>query len=1015
MRSRGFTWLIVLVTALLLLVPSAAVFYTDWLWFKEVGYDSLFLRRINAQGLVFIVVFTAVFVVLSFNLRYARRALNRPQIVLGTSLDGRSIAIDSGRLTGLGMLVTMGIALLIGISAASNWLMWLSYFNAEPFGTSDALFGRDVSFYVFTLPAFRAARQIALITLVLSLIGAGLYYVLSGSFVLEQRSKTSFVPRVRLIPTARRHLGILGALIFVLVAFGAWLDLSGMLTSPASPAVGYGVSYADAHARIPFLWVQIVVLLAGAVLAIVYGFSRLGWPLALAVGSYFAVVVVGGLYAAFLQRVVVTPNELEREQPYIRHNIEATRKAYGLDGVVERQISGDAELSAQDIISNAATVENVRLWDHQPLLQTFGQIQEIRTYYDFNSVDNDRYVINGKLRQVMLSAREMNTDSLPQRTWVNERLTYTHGYGLTLGPVNQVTTEGLPVLFLRDLPPVSTADLRVDQPSLYYGEMPSDYSIVRSKQPEFHYPREADDDYETTSYDGTGGVPIGGLMRRLMFALRFASTDILFTDRITAESRILFKRRITERTHEIAPFLMFDRDPYLVVADGKLFWIQDAYTRTSEYPYSTPVASRQSGPSGSFNYIRNSVKIVIDAFHGSVTFYLADPADPLARTIQRVFPALFKPLSEMPESLKQHVRYPEDIFQYQAWVFQSYHMTAPQIFYAKEDQWQVPQLEVDRTSVPMQPYYTIMRLPGEKHAEFIQMLPFTPRLKDNLSAWMVARSDGANYGKLMVFQFPKQKIVYGPKQIVGRINQDEVISQQVTLWDQAGSQVIWGTLLVIPVNESLLYVRPLYLRAAEGRIPELKRVIVAYQNRIVMKETLTQGLAEIFGPSVSAALAPDRLSTTGRPVTGASPGTVLPTPAGAVPVSSLDPATASLYAEMRTHFNRAEEALKQGNLALFEQEYKRAKAVLDRLENGCKGGGAPPPRHFTRTNITRDVTRLRSSVTRRQSSLGSTACSVCQVSPSSLTWISRTSSDGGIQSLRPAVETTGSDGVFARG
>ena len=927
MRSRGLTWLIVLFAALLLAVPSVAVFYTDWLWFKEVGFESLFLRRINAQALIFAIAFVGVFLVLSANLRYARRALNRPQIVLGTSLDGRSIAIDSGRLSGIGTVVTMGISLLIAVSAATNWLMWLSYFNAEPFGTTDALFGRDVSFYVFILPALRALRQVAMVTIALSLVGAGLYYVLSGSFVIEQRSTTSFVPRVRLIPSARRHLGILGALLFLLAAWGAWQDVYGMLVSPASQAVGHGVSYADAHARIPFLWLQVGVLLAGAGLAIAYGFTRKGWPLALAVGSYFVILIVGGLYYAFVQRVVVTPNELEREQPYILHNIDATRKAYGLDSVEERQVSGDAELTAQDIISNAATIENVRLWDHQPLLQTFAQIQEIRTYYDFNSVDNDRYTINGKLRQVMLSAREMNTDSLQQRTWITERLTYTHGYGLTLGPVNQVTTEGLPVLFVRDLPPVSTVDLKVDQPSIYYGEVPSDYVIVRSKQPEFHYPREGDD-YETTSYDGRGGVPLGGLWRRLLFAMRFASTDILFTDRITAESRILYQRHITERARLVAPFLMLDRDPYLVLADGRLFWIQDAYTRTNDYPYATPVV-RQNG---SFNYIRNSVKIVIDAYHGSVTFYLADPADPLARTIQKVFPALFTPMAEMPDSLKAHVRYPEDIFQIQTWVFQNYHMTNPQIFYAKEDQWQVPQLEIERTSVPMQPYYTIMRLPGEKQPEFIQMLPFTPRLKDNLSAWMVARSDGANYGKLMVFQFPKQKIVYGPKQIVGRISQDEVISPQITLWNQQGSQVMLGTLLVIPVNESLLYVRPLYLRAAEGRIPELKRVIVAYQNRIVMRETLTQGLAEIFGASVATALSPDRLASSGVPVVGPLPGPATPSARAAAAPSSIDPAVAALVAEMRSHYARADEALTQGNLALYAEEHKRARAVLDKLE-----------------------------------------------------------------------------------
>jgi uncharacterized membrane protein (UPF0182 family) len=927
MRSRGLTTLVITLAALLLAVPSAAVFYTDWLWFQEVGYEGLFLRKLNAQGITFAAVFAAVFVILSFNLRLARRALNRPHIVLGTGIDGRSIAIESSRLSGLATVATVGVALLVAVSAATNWLLWLNYQHGQPFGTADSIFGRDVSFYVFTLPALRAVRQLALITFGLSLLGAGLYYVLSGSFTIEQRAGTLF-PGVRLIPSARRHLGVLMAVLFLLVAWGTWQDVYGMLLSPATPAVGYGISYADAHARIPFQWARFAVVLAGAALALVYGFTRKGWPLALAIGSYFAVAIAGSLYGAFLQRVVVSPNELEREQPYILRNIEATRQAYNLHDVEERQLSGDAELTAQDIISNAATIENVRLWDHQPLLQTFAQIQEIRTYYDFIQVDNDRYTINGKLRQVMLSAREMNTDSLQQRTWISERLTYTHGYGVTLGPVNQVTTEGLPVLFIRDLPPVSTVDLKIDQPSLYYAEIPNDYVIVRTKQQEFHYPREGDDN-EMTTYNGTGGVPIGGLMRRLLFALRFASTDILFTDRLNPDSRILYQRRIADRVKLLAPFLMFDRDPYLVVADGRLYWIQDAYTRTSDYPYATPVA-RQTG---SFNYIRNSVKIVIDAYHGATTMYLADEADPLALTMAKVFPGIFKPMADMPAAVRAHVRYPEDIFQVQAAVFQSYHMTNPQIFYTKEDQWQVPMLEVERTSVPMQPYYTIMRLPGEKQPEFIQMLPFTPRLKDNLAAWMVARSDGEHYGKLRVFTFPKQKIVYGPKQIVGRISQDELISPQVTLWDQQGSQVIWGTLLVIPINESLLYVRPLYLRAAEGRIPELKRVIVAYQNRIVMADTLVQGLTQIFGSTVAAALAPDRLSGSATTLASATQtGPAAAAAPGAAPAPMVEPTVAALVAEMRAHFTRADEALRQGNLALYAEEMKKAKDVLAKME-----------------------------------------------------------------------------------
>jgi uncharacterized membrane protein (UPF0182 family) len=621
------------------------------------------------------------------------------------------------------------------------------------------------------------------------------------------------------------------------------------------------------------------------------------------------------------------PNEFNRERPYIVNNIEATRRAYALDRVEEREHSGDAELTAKDIIANAPTIENVRLWDHLPLLQTFGQIQEIRTYYEFRSVDNDRYTIDGKYRQVMLSARELNPESIPNRTWVNERLMFTHGYGLTLGPVNQVTTEGLPVLFIRDLPPVSTAGLRVDQPSIYFGELSSDYVLVKTKQREFHYPK--GDDNETTVYDGAGGVSIGTFWRRLMFALRFTDTDILFTNQLTADSRILYHRRIADRVQQLAPFLSFDADPYLVLSNGRLLWIQDAYTTTPNYPYATPTTYQNDR----VNYIRNSVKIVVDAYHGSTSFYLAEPSDPIALTLEKIFPGLLMPMSEMPADLRKHVRYPEDIFMIQAAMYQRYHMTNPQVFYNKEDQWQVPTLEAERGSVTMQPYYTVMRLPGERHEEFIQMLPFTPRLKENLSAWMVARSDAEEYGKLLVFQFPKQKFVFGPKLIVGRINQDEKISPQVTLWNQQGSRVIWGTLLVIPVNESLLYVRPLYLQSSEAKIPELKQVIVAYQGRIEMAETLTRALGRIFGSSITSSLAPDRLSSNATSVVTAPADEKAGATATATPASAtLDATVASLVAEMRSHWDAADKALRAGDFAAYGDEMKKAREVLDRLE-----------------------------------------------------------------------------------
>jgi uncharacterized membrane protein (UPF0182 family) len=930
MRLRGLPGLLIVAALLLFIVPTMVGFYTDWLWFRELGYEGLFLRMLNAQAVVFVVTFAAVFLFLYVNLRYARRRTSeRRRVVLGTGADGREIAIEGPSVAGLALPVSLIVGLISAIAGASAWLTWLNFFNAVPFGESDPLFGHDIAFYIFRLPVYQAVRQQALLVAIITLFGCLLYYVLSGSFVVETRPGLSSWPRLRLVTTARRHLSLLAAFVFVLMAWGAWLQIPSTLLTPASPSVGFGASYSDVYATIPFLWGSVAALIVGAALSVWQGFGTRSWPLPLAVALYLGVSTVAGVYAGLIQRFLVIPNEQNMEQPFIRHNIEATRRAYGLDGVEEREISGDAELTADDIIRNAGTVENVRLWDHDQLLQTFAQIQSIRTYYDFQNIDNDRYVLDGKLRQVMLSVRELNTESMPNPSWVNERLTFTHGYGLTLGPVNQVTTEGLPVLFVRDLPPVSTVDIRVDHPSVYYGELSNEYVLVNTQQREFHYPRgegnasEGDVGYETTTYSGTGGVPVGSFLRRLLFAIRFGSTDILVSNQITGESRIMFHRQIDERVRRIAPFLTFDADPYPVLSEGRLFWMQDAYTTSDRYPYSTPFVQ----PSLEINYIRNSVKIVTDAYHGSVTMYLADAKDPLARTLAAVFPGVFRPMSDMPAGLRAHVRYPEDLFRTQAQMYATYHMTNPVVFYNKEDQWQRPVLETGQNPQPMQPYYTMMTLPGEQEVEFIQMLPFTPRAKDNLAAWMVARSDGEHYGKLVVVQFPRQKIVYGPRQIEGRINQDQAISPQITLWNQQGSRVIWGTLLVIPIGESLIYVRPLYLRSPQSSIPELKRVIVAYQNQIVMAETLTRSLAQIFGRSVETALAPDQLASTAT--------SVIPIVGAAEEPPPVDPETSDLSAlagEAKMHLDNATRAQRAGDWALYGEEMRKLQAVIERMQ-----------------------------------------------------------------------------------
>ena len=510
----------------------------------------------------------------------------------------------------------------------------------------------------------------------------------------------------------------------------------------------------------------------------------------------------------------------------------------------------------------------------------------------------------------MLSARELNSRSLPSRTWINEQLTFTHGYGLTLGPVNEVTPEGLPVLFIRDLPLTSSVDLKVTQPAIYFGELPETDVFVKTKTEEFDYPRGEDNVFAT--YQGQGGVPLGGLFRRLMFAIRFRSTDTFFSPTLTPESRVMMNRRISERVARIAPFLTFDSDPYLAISDGRLIWIQDAYTTSNRYPYASAA--------GGVNYIRNSVKVTIDAYHGTTTFHLLDTADPVAATIGRVFPSLFKPLSAMPEDLRQRLRYPQTIFSIQAAMFATFHMTNPAVFYNREDQWEIPSFDVKGQSERMEPYYTMMKLPGESGPEYIQMLPFTPRQKDNLAAWMAARSDGEHYGRLVVFQFPKQTVIFGPRQVAARISQDQVIAPQITLWNQQGSEVIQGTLLVIPIEESLLYIRPLYLRAAGGRIPELKRVIVAYQNQIVMEETLDEALGRLFPKG-------------GQPAVAATPAVETPGATTTKPAPAPSPTSdvAVLTIQARETYERAMKAQREGNWAQYGEEIKRLGEILAQL------------------------------------------------------------------------------------
>jgi len=901
---------IVIVVGLLLvalIAPSLVKFYTDWLWFGEVGYQQVFLTMLRSQGLLFVIAFAIAVVWLAANIRAAVAGIGNLRPVF-TTREGIEVALPGGRqLRTLGLAVSVLLAVVVAFYAAGNWETWLLWRNAVSFGTADPILGRDVSYYVFSLPFLQLARGLAQGLIILAALLSAALYLVSGSLT------SGFGSRLSMSGNARRHLCLLGTAFLLILAWSAWLHRTEHLVE--SSGLVFGASYADVYGRMPASFVVMAACVIGAALAAVQAFTDRNWPIPVAVGLYLVASIGGEIYSSMLQRFAVTPNEQVRETPFIEHNISSTRRAFALDGIEERELSGDAQLGRDDIARNATTLENVRLWDHAPLLDTFGQIQEIRTYYEFASVDNDRYRIGGSLRQVMLSARELNSNNLPSRTWVNERLTYTHGYGLTLGPVNQVTSEGLPVLFVRNIPPETIPDLKIVEPSIYFGERANDWVIVRTNTPEFHYPH--GEKNETTQYSGRGGVALGSLWRKLLFALRFGSYQIILNDGIGAESRVLFNRNIRQRVSTIAPFLAFDHDPYLVLADGRLYWLFDAYTTSALYPYSTPAAN--------VNYIRNSVKFVIDAYDGTTTAYLADSRDPIAATYARIFPGLFKPMTDMPAAIREHVRYPEDIFALQAQVYATFHMTQPAVYYNREDQWEIPVVDESAENRTMQPYYTIMRLPGERDAEFIQMLPFTPRRRDNLSAWLVARSDGEHYGHMRVFGFPKQKTVFGPRQVVARTLQDQVISPQITLWNQQGSQVIWGTLMVIPIEESLIYVRPLYLRSSGGKIPELTRVIVAYDNRIVMEKTLEAGLATLFS---QGAAAPPPAGTETR-----APGSTPAPAATASPAASGSPEMGALAADARAHYDRAVQAQRQGDWATYGEELRQLGQVLEKMKS----------------------------------------------------------------------------------
>ena len=898
MRRLPIVITLLVLFLLALMVPGTASFLVDLWFFREIGYQIVYTKEISTRLYVVLGVGLVAGATLYLNLKAAQRGIVPNPVVF--RLAPTSAGFDlTGFLRRLTAPAAIGIGLLFGIGASGTWDVILRAIHRTPFGLTDPVFGRDIGYYLFLLPAISTLLGILFGVTALTAVVLVPVYWLRGDIVPGPR-------QLRVEPSAALHLGLVLATLFVLTALRLWfVEIPGLLYSTTGPLLG--ASYTDIHARLPAERLNALVAIVAAV-AVVVGAARrkVAWYALWSTAAYFLVAVVGrGVLPALMQSLIVAPTELTRERPYLVNHIAATREAWDLDSVEIRDLGGEAALTLADLRNNATTIENVRLWDREPLQQTFGQLQEIRTYYDFIAIDDDRYWVDGKYRQVLLSPRELNPASLPTRTFINEHLTFTHGMGLTMSPVNQVTSEGLPVLFVKDLPPISTVSLKVTRPQIYYGEQAADFVFVHTKQKEFDHP--AGEDNVFTTYSGKGGVPVGGFGRRILLALAFGSSNVLLSQDIGSASRVLYYRRITERVRKALPFLDFDRDPYLVLAaDGTLKWIMDGYTSSDLYPYSFRTADGT-------NYLRNSVKVVIDAYDGSLVSYISAPKDPIIQTWSKVFPGVFVPLDSMPADLRAHLRYPDDLYRIQASLYTTFHMSEPDEFYHREDQWQIPEVAVPNGAVPFM-RHIVMRLPDEKQAEYIYMVPFTPRGKDNLAAWMVARNDGADYGKLRVYRFPRQSLVYGPKQIENRINQDTEISRQVSLWDQRGSKVIRGDMLVIPIEKALLYVQPLYLQAEGGKIPELKRVVVAYQNQVIMEETLDKALAVMFGGEAGPK--------------SETVATELP-PGGTEP--AVTAASRGLIEEARRHYDAALAAQRAGDWSRYGDEIRQLGEVLNRL------------------------------------------------------------------------------------
>ena len=885
---------------------------TEWLWFSSLEFSSVYSTKLSVKVATFFVAALIFLVLFAGNLLIARQLGPKsaiPFIPAEPLKKMRRLTIAG---IGAGSIL---LSIIFGSTAQSHWETILKYQNGQSFNIPDPIFNQDVGFYMFTLPFHQFVQGWLLGALIVTLIATIAFYVFSYR-----------VRRLNFDITlgVKAHLSVLVATILGFYVWRYFIDMFNLVYSERGAVFGAG--YTDVNAQLIAYKILIAVAIVCAIVVLVNIFLR-GFRLPVYAFGILVVsiIVVSVIYPAAVQRFQVNPSELTKESEYIGYNIEFTRQAFALDRIEEIPFTADEVLIQEDIEANPTTINNIRIWDHRPLKSTYVQKQALRPYYDFYDVDIDRYNIDDQYQQVMLAGRELYQENLDPKaqTWVNERLVYTHGYGIVLSPVAEVTDEGAPVLKVKDIPPDSgnITRLQIERPQIYHGEKTDSYVIVGTNEMEFDYPVGTEN--AVTTYDGKGGIPLNSFLRRLAFGWKLNDFNVVISGEITSDSKLLLHRNIQDRVSRIAPFLQLDDDPYLVITeDGKLVWILDAYTWSDRYPYSEPL---ENDPEDT-NYIRNSVKAVIDAYDGTVTLYVVEPDDPVIQTYQAIFPELFTPGDEMPEDIKAHMRYPQDLFDKQAQTYLRYHMQDVRVFYGKEDLWTFPEEVSKGATQRMEPYYIIMRLPEEEREEFLLMQPFTPENKKNAIAWLAARSDGDNYGKLLAYSLPKEKLIFGPKQIEDLISQDTTITEKFTLWKGGGAANVWrGNLLMIPIEDSFLYVEPVFLQATGGGagIPVLQRVIVANRDTIAMEETLEEALAAVFGGVAPEPTPTPGLTPTPSPTTPVGP---TPTPDGEPP-SNLN----ELLISIQQHQDKEQEYAGAGNWVAAAEERAAWEAEFQQL------------------------------------------------------------------------------------